>query len=84
MRAYVGSPDDVPSEGTPTLGKPGAVNRWLNYYDAADVFSYLAEPVFGADAVTDIEVSEGANLKNAHGAYVSEPSFYHSVADALR
>jgi hypothetical protein len=84
IRAYVGSPDGVPTDQTPTLGKPGRVHRWLNFYDAADVFSYLAEPVFGKDAVSDIEVNEGANLKNAHGAYFCEPTFYRRIADELR
>ena len=83
MRAYVGSPDDVPTDQSPTLGKPERVERWLNFYDAADVFSYLAEPVFGKEAVTDIEVSEGANLKNAHGAYFAESSFYRNIAGAV-
>ncbi len=67
MRAYVGSPGDIPTDRTPTLGKPPRIGSWLNFYDAADVFSYLAEPVFGKEAVTDIEVSADANLKNAHG-----------------
>ena len=84
MRAYVGSPDDVPSHQSPTLGKPRSVGRWLNFYDAADVFSYLAEPVFGSDAVNDVEVRGGAQLTNAHGAYFSEPTFYRRVAEGLK
>jgi hypothetical protein len=83
MRAYVGSPNDRPTDQNPTLGKPARVGTWLNFYDAVDVFSYLAEPVFGEDAVADIEVCEGANLKNAHGAYFTEPSFYGRIAEGL-
>jgi hypothetical protein len=84
MRAYVGSPEDLPTPERPTLGKPGRVGRWLNFYDAADVFSYLAEPVFGPGAVLDIPVRGGANLATAHGAYFAEPSFYRRIAEELR
>lgn len=84
MRAFVGSPNDRPNDQNPTLDKPARVGTWLNFYDAADVFSYLAEPVFGKQAVTDIEVHEEANLKNAHGAYFTEPSFYRRIVDWLR
>lgn len=84
MRAYVGSPEDLPTPERPILGKPELVGRWLNFYDAADVFSYLAEPVFGPDAVLDIPVREGANLTTAHGAYFAEPSFYRRIAEELQ
>ncbi len=60
MRAYRSSPEDVPSATRPSLGRPERVARRLNFFDAADVFSYLAEPVFGQDAVADVEVRAGA------------------------
>jgi alpha-beta hydrolase superfamily lysophospholipase len=66
------------------LGKPANVGRWLNFYDAADVLSYLHEPVFGTDAVTDISVRDGANLSNAHGHYFLAVSFYERIAQELR
>jgi hypothetical protein len=84
MRLFSFSPVDIPSEERPHLGKPRGVRRWVNVYDAADTLSYLMEPVFGSDAVADIEFSEGAHLLNAHGAYFSEPSFYRLIARELR
>ena len=75
--------DDVPSEARPHLGRPRNVSRWVNVYDAADSLSYLFEPVFGADAVHDRELQEGAHLFNAHGDYLTEPEFYRIIAAEL-
>ncbi len=83
MRAFRSSPGDVPSAGKPALGRPERVARWLNFFDAADVFSYLAEPVFGQDAVTDVEVRAGGNLKTAHSAYFATPSFYRRLTEEM-
>jgi hypothetical protein len=83
MRAYLGSPGDVPSTGKPTLGRPAKVGRWLNFYDAADVFGFLAEPVFGTGEVSDVEVRESVDLRTAHSAYFATPSFYRRIADEL-
>lgn len=51
------------------LSRPSNVKKWINFYDATDVLSYLHEPVFGKDAVTDIPVRAQANITNAHGHY---------------
>jgi hypothetical protein len=82
MRLYTASPQDVPSEQQPFLGKPNNVRRWINVYDAADVLSFVHEPVFGRDAVTDISLREGAHLANAHGGYFLAPFFYQVIASA--
>jgi hypothetical protein len=78
------SPPDAGSALPKPLGKPANVGTWLNFYDAADVLSYLHEPVFGKDAVTDISVRSGANLANAHGHYFLTVSFYERIAQELR
>jgi hypothetical protein len=62
------------------LGRPSGVMKWINFYDAADVLSYLHEPIFGKRAVTDIPVRAQANVTNAHGHYFVDPSFYQRIA----
>jgi hypothetical protein len=84
MRFYQESPPNMPSTDCPVLGKPANVRSWVNVYDAADVLSYLAVPIFGPDAVTDVPMRRGANLVNAHGAYFTESTFYQLIADELR
>lgn len=66
-----------------TLGRPASVKKWINFYDAADVLSYLHEPIFGKAAVTDIEVRAQANVTNAHGHYFVDPGFYQRIAAEL-
>lgn len=65
------------------LGRPANVTKWINFYDAADVLSYLHEPIFGSVAVTDIPVRAQANLTNAHGHYFVDPGFYEQIAAEL-
>jgi len=65
------------------LGRPGQVGKWINFWDAADVLSYLHVPIFGKDAVTDFSVRDGANLGNAHGHYFLTVAFYETIAQEL-
>ncbi|HWF08086.1 MAG TPA: hypothetical protein VG297_06470 [Bryobacteraceae bacterium] len=65
------------------LGRPGQVTRWINFWDAADILSYLHAPIFGKDAVTDYTVRDGANLGNAHGHYFLTVAFYETIAQEL-
>lgn len=65
-----------------TLGVPSNVKKWINFYDAADVLSYIHAPVFG-EAVIDIEVRAQANLTNAHGHYFVDAGFYERIASEL-
>jgi hypothetical protein len=62
------------------LGRPAGVKKWINFYDAADVLSYLHEPVFGKTAVADIQARAQANMTNAHGHYFIDPGFYERIA----
>jgi hypothetical protein len=74
---------DLPQPLPATLGRPPNVKKWINFYDAADVLSYLHEPVFGSEAVKDISVRAQANLTNAHGHYFADPGFYERIATEL-
>lgn len=65
------------------LGRPANVRKWINFYDAADVLSYLHAPVFGEDEVRDIPVRAQANLSNAHGHYFADPEFYRQIAKEI-
>jgi hypothetical protein len=66
-----------------TLGPPAGVKKWINFYDASDVLSFLHEPVFGSSAVKDIAVRAQANVTNAHGHYFADPGFYERIASEL-
>jgi hypothetical protein len=58
---------------------PRCVRRWLNFFDAADVLSYLHEPVFGREAVRDIQTRWGQNPAAAHGSYFLQHDFYTQI-----
>ena len=80
--ALFGSSDPaLPNASTKTLAIPHQVTKWINFYDAADVLSYLHAPVFAG--VTDIEVRNGADLSTAHGHYFLTPKFYEEIRDHL-
>jgi hypothetical protein len=84
MQLFAGMPFPLPADTRNyALGRPQTVKKWINFYDAADVLSYLHEPVFGKDAVTDIQVRAQANLTNAHGHYFVDPGFYERVAQEI-
>ena len=81
MLLFADLPQPLPADTSKyALGRPDNVKKWINFYDAADVLSYLHEPVFGAEAVQDIPVRAQANLTNAHGHYFADPGFYERVA----
>jgi hypothetical protein len=65
-----------------TLGLPPKVLNWVNFYDPADVLSYLHGPVFGN--VKDVAVDDEGNLKNAHGHYFVTTSFYEGVLQEIQ
>jgi hypothetical protein len=84
MSLFADMPLPLPHDtSTYELGRPDNVKKWLNVYDAADVLSYLHEPVFGEAAVKDVQVRAKANLTNAHGHYFVDPGFYELVAAEL-
>jgi hypothetical protein len=83
MLLFTGMPPIPASTSNFTLGRPAGVKKWINFYDAADVLSYLHEPVFGSSAVKDVAVRDRANVTNAHGHYFMDPEFYERVAAEL-
>jgi len=84
MQLFAGMPSPLPADTRNfRLGRPQDVKKWINFFDAADVLSYLHEPVFGKEAVTDIQVRAQANLTNAHGHYFVDPGFYERIAQEI-
>ena len=80
MRLFSAMPPLPPDTSKFVLGRPENVKKWINFYDAADMLSFLHEPVFGQKAVKDIEVTAQGNLTNAHGHYFADPGFYERIA----
>ena len=82
MALYQSSDSKTPTPPPPAIpGKPAQVEKWINFFDAADVLSYLHRPVF--KDVEDIEVRFGGNISNAHGHYFVTPEFYEGIDKAL-
>lgn len=81
MKLFMASDTAVGHPGR-VAGLADRVGVWLNVYDPADVFSFMAEPVF-QDAI-DIRYRTGTDLSTAHGMYFRRPSFYQVVLEALR
>lgn len=67
-------PQQVPRPGT-------GLGAWLNIYDPADLFSFLAEPVF--QGVRDLAYSTGSSLRGAHADYFKRASFYRLLAEQV-
>lgn len=77
-------------ESDPTLRYPFKVDPpgdrvkcWLNVYDPADPFSYLAGPVFSA-VTADVCYKTGAGGVGAHTSYFRQRSFYETIREKLR
>lgn len=84
MQLFSGMKLPLPADTSKySLGRPANVHKWVNFYDAADVLSYLHAPVFGDAAVKDIPVRAQANLSNAHGHYFADPEFYRQIAQEI-
>ena len=82
MAMFRTSPVDRPTGTDDYLSRPGNVRKWVNFWDAADIFSYQAEPVFGS-GVSDITMPGRTAIAKAHSAYFGEPFFYREIAKAL-
>lgn len=72
----------------PALGAPQKVKGlqprvgyWLNVYDPADPFSFLAEPVF--EEAEDVRFLTGSSVFKSHGDYFKRPSFYHLLLERI-
>lgn len=83
MRLYKTSPTRTDKTyGQSPLGTPQSVGKWVNFYDHADILSYLMNPVFGS-GVEDVDFKHGANIKIAHGDYFVQPEFYRSILNEI-
>lgn len=61
---------------------PPGFPPWLNFYDKADMLSYLAGPVFGAGA-TDVEVHSDQPFPQSHSAYWTSAPLWDRVVQAV-
>lgn len=81
MKLFRGSDERVASPSKiGNLG--GRVRCWLNIYDPADPFAFLAEPVF-ADVRKDVRYSTGSGDVRSHTTYFKRRSFYDAVRTEL-
>ena len=48
---------------------PGHFPTWLNFYDLRDFLSYVAEPLFAKDRVTDVVVDNRLPFPESHSGY---------------
>jgi hypothetical protein len=67
----------------PSQRLPATFPRWLNFYDLRDFLSYVAEPVFGNERVTDVCVDNRLPFPDSHGGYFSNDEVWKAVHNAL-
>ena len=60
---------------------PAYLGVWWNVWDANDVLSYTAAPIF--EGVDDEEYDGGLSLIGAHGGYLARPSFFRALGRKL-
>ena len=73
-----GSAQKPGSTGNPVPFPTAHLGKWWNVWDHNDVLSFTAKDIF--DGVDDSSYSSGTTLLEAHGAYLSTPSFYRKMA----
>lgn len=56
--------------------------KWVNFYDKADMLSFLAEPAFPG-RVRDVEVDSGEPFPRSHSAYWHLPAVWAEVTAGL-
>lgn len=61
---------------------PSDFPSWLNFYDKADMLSYLVAPVLG-DKATDVEVSSDQPFPQSHSAYWTSAPLWQDIASAV-
>ena len=82
MKLFVASDKRVAAPAQ-VEGVKKRVGYWLNVYDPADSFSFLASPVFaGVDA--DLSSSTGTGPISSHGEYFGLASFHSLMADHIK
>jgi hypothetical protein len=63
---------------------PECFPKWLNIYDPNDFLSYVAEPVFKNEKISDFRVESGQPFPHSHGAYWTNPKTWAAIVDFLR
>ncbi|MEZ4388907.1 MAG: hypothetical protein R3D98_15285 [Candidatus Krumholzibacteriia bacterium] len=59
------------------IPRPANIKRWLNVYDAVDIFAYACARVF--QGVTDYHYDTHTYVVKAHGAYFKQARFYERL-----
>jgi hypothetical protein len=59
------------------IARPDNIARWLNVFDAVDIFSYACERVFAG--VTDYHYDTHTYVVKAHSAYFKQARFYERL-----
>jgi hypothetical protein len=62
---------------------PDGFPAWTNVYSPHDLLSYLAAPVFGRHAVTDVEIRGARTMPAAHSSYFEQDGFYQLLAGVI-
>jgi hypothetical protein len=62
---------------------PAYFPRWLNFYDLRDFLSYVGQPVFGNERVTDVSVDNRLPFPDSHGGYFSNDDVWGTVLRTL-
>lgn len=82
MKLFVASDKSVVTPAQ-VEGIKNRVGYWLNVYDPADSFSFMASPVFaGVDA--DLSFSTGTGPVRSHGEYFGLASFHKLMGDHIK
>jgi hypothetical protein len=62
---------------------PHGFPSWTNFYDKADMLSYLAAPIFGP-RVTDVELDSAQPFPQSHSAYWTSDQMWSAMSASLR
>lgn len=61
---------------------PDSIPRWVNFFDARDLLSYVAADVFPGRA-TDLRIDNKAPFPRSHSAYFANDRFYELLSEVL-
>ena len=82
MKLFVASDEGIAAPAQ-VEGIKKRVGYWLNVYDPADSFSFMASPVFaGVDA--DLPFSTGTGAMSSHGEYFGLASFHSLMKEHIK
>jgi hypothetical protein len=84
LKQFRASDEDVPKHdpSTERVERPQNVSCWLNIFDLNDLLGFAARGVFRD--VEDYKYSTGKGALQAHGTYLTLPSFHQRFSERLR